>query len=482
MMQLKNTESCMNFQGAKMLQDLDVTIEKLGEIREEVQNGDIFVPRVYDTVLKYASEVIRDLKETEWRNQFQGGLNAGYILCLTGEMEKGVDFLEKSLQIHQANMGEYDKPRSSVLEFVVETLQEFDAEQTVVDRYKSRLKEAQEQETDKPEDLRRKIVHIEADMECATGDLDELYSHGRREEGLLYQRLGEHEKAIEHFQKSMEEDKRDWNKETSIKNRLSIVDSYLATGNNTDAVEEFMGLMRLLGPDELKLGDKIPVLFTDNFSEFAPYFKRLGIEENLEEVAKYARARLDNLKKSVKPPSKKEDPKEHWERVEASDLSEILASHYAARGKYQEALNIFNEGEDLPYKNHLSRREHAEFAIRAGNEEKARQLIKGDETEKGLYGRDDDEIFELVNLHLQLGDVDTALDRLDSYCEIHKRCLVSGTYSSIFETRQTQIAILKAVIGDDCIQKTREYARKRDDLFPKNDLKFLPGNTKDKQA
>ena len=446
-----------------MIQDLETTIEKLGQGEK---SPDVFIPRVYDTVVKYASEVARDLKQTEWRSQFQGGLHAGYVLCLMGETEKGVEFLDKSLQIHQTNMGQYDESRSSLLQFVVDTMEEFGIDQSIVSQYRTMLTEAQDKETDKPEDLRRKIVHIEADMECAVGDLDASYSHGRREQGLLYQKLGEHESAIEHFERSMQEDRRDWRSETSIKNKLSIVDSYLAMEDHASAVESFMGLMKQLVPNELKPGDEIPDLFTGNFSQFYPYFERLGIIDSMESIAGYAKARLEQI-----------EPKEHRDRREICKLSEILALYHTGRGEYQEASDIFDAGrEQLEYKHHLSRRDQAEFALRAGNPDKARQLVVEDEAEKDNFGMDDGKTVELVNLYIQLGDVGTALDRLDVSCEHHKACLVSGSYGGIFDTRQTQIQILKAVIGDDYVQRTREYAHGRSDLFPDNGLKFLPAN------
>jgi len=61
---------------------------------------------------------------------------------------------------------EIDESRSAVLEFMVETLNEFGVDQAVVSLYRTLLEHAKKQEIDKPEDLRRKIVHIEADMEC----------------------------------------------------------------------------------------------------------------------------------------------------------------------------------------------------------------------------------------------------------------------------------------------------------------------------
>ena len=463
-----------------MLQELNDTIKQLQERTTESQAGDLFIPKFYETIVKYGSEVIRDLKEEDWQCQFNGGLSAGYLFCIMGESGKGIDFFDKSLQMHEENKSKYSDPESSILEFIVNSLEEFGADKQLVTLYKSRLVEAREKEEEKPEELRRKIIHIEADMECAVGDLDASYKQGRREQGLLYQKLGEHEKAIKHFQISLDEDRRDWRRETSIKNKLLIVDSYLALNDRNSAVKEFMALMNILIPEEIKEGEPIPELFTENFPEFYPYFGRLGID--FETIARYSKARLESLKGLIKPPAEDEKPEEHWKRSELCDLLEILALYHVNKGEFQQASDIFDEGRKyLEYKNHLSMKEQAEFAIRAGNPKKALELIKEEEAERGDGPfHDDERTDELTNLYLQLGDFESALGKLEEECDRFKGCLVSGSYEHLYRIRRTQIEIFKAAIGKDYVQKLREYAKGKSDLFPKKNLKFLP-KKKDKQ-
>lgn len=446
-----------------MIQDFDQTVAKLVE-GNGIPAGDTFVPRLCDTLFTFAKETLRDLHLPEWRNQFHGGLNAGYILGLLGLSSEAVKFLDKGIRIRQANRDQYSESESSVLEFVVTALEEFGVDQQIVDKYRLELKLAQEKEIEKPEDLRRQIIHIEADLECATGDLDQTNSQGRRQQGLLYHRLGDHERAIASFNRSMEEDKRDWRKETSIKNLLSIVDSHLAMGNREAAVDIFMGLVRALGPTEIEMGSQLPELFTDNFTTFHPYFEKLGLEDSITSVAQYAAARLKTIK-----------PKEHRDRSEICKLTEILTVYYVGKGEYQRASDIFDAGrEHLEYKHHLSRRKQAEFALRAGDTEKAKQLIAQDDAEKDSMASDRDEkIFELANLYLQLGNITYALDRLDGYCQRYKQCLVSGSYGSVFDTRRSQIEIMKGAIGKDYLQKVRDHMKGRADLQIGGDIKFL---------
>lgn len=447
-----------------MLQDLDTTIKKLGEISMD-RSIEADVIKLHDIIIKYSSEVARDLKDAEWRSQFEGGLNVGYILCLIGETEKGVDFLEKCLQVYQANMGEYDEPSSSILQFIVETIEEFEVDSEIVKRYQQKLRQAQDSEAEKPEDIRRKIVHIEADLECAIGDIDQAYSQGRREQGLLYNKLEEYDKATEHFRMAIAEDRRDWRNETTIKNKLAIVDSYFALGDTASAIEEFIGLMKILVPDEIEVGEKMPELFTENLDKFFPYFEKLRLNDQLEKIITYARARLDKVQLS--------GDKRAW--VEIPDLTEIMTSYHVGREEYQEASDIMDKGrEKIEYKHHISWREQAEYAIRAENREKALELIKADEAYKDSSRFNDNKEFELVNLYLQLGEVESALAILDGYCEQYKASLLSGSYGNVFETRRTQIAILKAVIGKDYFHRIRKYAHTKSDIFAENGVKSLP--------
>lgn len=459
-----------------MLQNTNTTLRKLQERKVEGNDVEPYVQRLDETVREYGVEVVRDLKENDWRCQFNGGLSAGYLLCIIGEFDKGIGFLERSLQIHQANKDQYSQSESSALEFVVGTLEEFGANPQTIEQYRSRLAEAKTREEEKPEDLRRKIVHLEADLECATGDLDQIYSHGRREQGLLYQKLGEHKKAIEYFKIAIKEDKRDFRGDATIPNRLSIVDSYVALGDRDSAVSEFMVLMKALIPNEINEGDEIPDLFRSNFEKFYPYFEKLGIVENLETITRYSRARIEKLKGMIKTPSPKEDPKEHWKRSELAKLTEIVGLYNVGRGEYQQASDVFDEGREfLEYKHHLSRREQAEFAIRAGNPAKALELIKEDEKDEhsgsSAFDNKDD---ELENLYLQLGDFDSAFGVLEKQANRFKGSLVSGSFDHLYQIRREQIGILKAAIGDDYVQRLREHARGRAVLLPEDDLKFIP--------
>lgn len=444
-----------------MIQNLETTIQELGKRRDTLENSERFVPILYDVVLKYGEEVIRDLKRLEWQSQYDGGLNAGYIYCLLGDFEKGIDLFDWAIKVHEENHSKYGDSNEDVLNFVVGSLTESKAETNVLDHYKELLGSAVAEQYEDCEELRKKIVFLEADMECATDDIDAAYSRGRREQGLLYQKLGEFDKAIDHFEVAIKEDRRDWRNETSIKNTLSIVDSYYSLDENQSGANRFLGLMSNIFPEDFKEGDKLPEVFTDNFNKFKPYFKHPELENNLEKIEEYVQARLENLYSIVKPKTcKRESPDEHWKRREVANLTEILAGFYIEREEYGKADELYDKGrEKLEYKHHLCFREQAEFAIRTGNPKKAKKLINRSKKEDKHHGPGDNHIEEFVSLYLQLDDVDSALKVYNDCCKKYKESLVSGSYGHIFDLRQDQISILKSVIGPDYVEQLRSHAK-----------------------
>lgn len=453
---------------------LDELIER---INPDLERREHHIARLNQTLRLYGEEIAHDIKDSQWQSVYQSGLHAGYLHCLLGNTQQGLEMLQKSFALHDSK-ADYNRDNflAESLVFILETMDKFGL---VEDRsvYQERLDSIRrrEKESQSESALRRKIVHLEADMECATGDLDHAYSNGRRKQGLLYQKLGEYDKAIEHFQRAIQEDRRDWGCETSIKNRLSIVDSYLALGQRDNAVKEFIGLMSNLVPDEIKEGDEIPDSFTENFSKFKSYFERLGIEDKSHE---YARVRLDRIKPDLKS----------VERVsgEVRQLSEILLYHYEANEQWNKAIELIDEVEEatqvLEYPVSFSTDRRSQYHINAGRIEEARRLLDGESREEMFsFARDGRGVMEMTSQYLQIGDVDSALDLLDVYCKNDRR---SSLWMDAIETRVMQIEILGKLIGDDYVQRLREYVRGRTDLLPKNNLKFLPLEKikKDKKA
>ncbi|MBR9704754.1 hypothetical protein GOV12_05040, partial [Candidatus Pacearchaeota archaeon] len=237
---------------------------------------------------------------------------------------------------------------------------------------------------------------------------------------------------------------------------------------------EFLGLMENLVPEDLQVGDQIPDTFTGSFSKFKPYFTRLGIEDNLERVEQYVRARLDNLNELVKTPTEGEDHKEHWKRSEICTLTRILAEFNVDRREYQEAVDLFDtERENLEYKHHLSWRDQTEFAIRAGNLDKAKQLMTVSIMNKGHTTVHDNFDDEMANLFLQIGGVNATLDVYEEKIKRFKGCLVSGSYRSLYNIRNQQIEILGSAIGNDFVDQLRDYARDKKALL-NGGMKLLP--------
>ena len=170
-----------------MLQDLATTIEQLEY--QPVPASDTLVPLLYETVRKYALEVQRDLQQTEWRSLFEGALNAGYLLCLMGDTKRGLLFLEQSVKVYQANRTKHDKLTSVILQEVTRIAQEF-VDKPTFEKFQEQYATIIKSEKKEEGTIEKKILHLEADLECTVGDLDDAYAPTRWNQGLLYQKLG----------------------------------------------------------------------------------------------------------------------------------------------------------------------------------------------------------------------------------------------------------------------------------------------------
>lgn len=432
-----------------MIQEFNQTVAKLAS-GEGFADGETFVPRLGETLRIFAGETLDALQVPKWRCQFNGLLNAGYILAILGYSAKAVTVLDQSIRIHNDNREKHDAHASTILQFAVTALSEVGVAPQIVDKYRHDLTAALQREAQSPKKIQRAIAHIEADLECATGRLNEIYPALRREQGLLYQRLGDHRMAIKLFEKALQDYPRDRRLETTVKNSLSIVDSHLQMGAKELAQDIFIGLVKRLGLEDMQQGSKLPELFTDWFTVLHPYFAKLDLTDSLQTVAACAAARLPEL-----------DAKKNREKNELKTLTEILALCLVDRGEYQKASDIFDAGRArLKYGYQLSRRKQAKMAFYAGNREKVLKLIAYDDKDRREIGPSAEvKQFELANLELLLGELPRALDRLDKYCARQKRKSFPGNCDSIFEARRSQINIMKGAIGKAYLQKVRDHVK-----------------------
>ena len=183
--------------------------------------------------------------------------------------------------------------------------------------------------------------------------------------------------------------------------------------------------------------------------KFLPYLPRLELGDALATMADLARARLAVI----------DEQAGHWERMEICHLTELLGAYHVGRQEYREASEVYDAGRArLEYKDHLSRVEQAEFALRGGQPEKAAALMAEDDAEGGrrssLDGRTP--VLDRANVELQLGQISAALDRLDHECARTRRSLVSGSFASILELRRVQVSILRRVIGAEAVNRLRD--------------------------
>ncbi|GAF76501.1 unnamed protein product, partial [marine sediment metagenome] len=299
------------------------------------------------------------------------------------------------------------------------------------------------------------------DLECETGDLDEIFTHKRTQQAGLFARLGEFETAIKYYEESNRNDVRKFRYEDYIKNMLGIVDSYLGLGERKKAQEEFMNLLNALMPDELELGNALPSIFTQNFEKLRPYFGKVGFCENLEKVIRYAEARFENLK---------QNPEAAEDSFETRGLARLLITYYVSSKRYNEASDIIETArkidEHAPFNYEFSRVKQAEYMVKAGNNEKAEEFLREAESDmRDAHGLEAfNRQFDIAALYLQLGKVDKTLEQINEYCDEHKGSLVIGSYSKIHEARRLQIQIMKAVIGNDYAQKIREYSKTKEPI------------------
>lgn len=417
-----------------MIQDLGITIEKL-----ERSSTD-YSERLQDTIKAYASEIDRDLHRDDWKSHVEGSLSAGFLSCLLGDKENGLNFFERSVLVHAENMNEYSRPISTILQYIVDSLKEL--EHTVSNRYahyEERLSHAKESEEVSKENLRLKIVHIEADMECRTDDLDEAYASGKRQQAELYLQLGEFEKAIDHYNESISH----WEGfrlDNFINNSLSIADTYLKLEDLDNSRETFLKLLEKLAPDQLELGDKLPEFLTDNIAKLSPLFYRVELEESLSQIAEYAEARLEVLSEM--------DLQKNKYCQELKSLMHVLVTYNVAEQRYQEVSGKIDQivelGKHFDYPPQFSRIKQAEFLLRAGDFQRARELMDGVKIDGKPFEGDS---YHIANVYLQLGDVKEALDTIDDHCTSCRK--YQGPHGSVFYARRMQLKILRKVMGGD---------------------------------
>src|SRR4030042_4443284 len=449
--------------------------DQIQELTPQPERREHYLDRLNQTIKLYGEEITQGIRDNQWQSVYRSGLHAGHLYCLLGRTQQGLEMLQKSFALHDS-MADYNRDEflAESLVFILQTMDKFGLTEGR-NNYQERLDAIQQKkkQSESDQSLRKKVVHLESDLECETGDLDASYAHGRREQGLLYQKLGEYDKAIEHFQRAIQEDRRDWRSETSIKNRLSIVDSYLAMDKREEALKEFLTLMGHWVQSDINMGDEISDEFTSNFSQFKPYFKRLGIDDKSHE---YARARLDKIKpdlKSVKRAS-----------GEVRQLTEILLHHYDITQQWNNALLLMSEVEEatkvLDYPEKFSNQRKSQYHINTERVDEARELLDS-QSRADLFSfarNGEHSVMEMTRQYFQIGEPDKALDLLDVYAKNDRR---SSLWMNAIETRVMQIDILGRLIGTDYIQRLREGTSGNSDLFQNNPVKYLTSDKMKKE-
>lgn len=440
-----------------MIQEWEDTIKGL-EGKVEVDR-EILFSKLHDILRSYGEEISRDFREKSPSGVANAGLEAGYVLCLLGDVERATAMFDKSLGLYAKNLDGYCGDMQKKLKFVIEALTEFELDSA---SYQKRLTELQNKKKEDEVDLRTQIIHIEADMECNVGDLDDIYANGRRRQAELFEKLGERELAIKYFAiaNTFEKGNR---KEDYIQNQLSIVDCYLDMDQIETARSTFMSLVNSLVP-EIKPGEELPDEFTDNFDKIHPFFEKLGLLDHLDKAAEYAYARLEEI-----------DPKKKSSR-ELRSIRKLTILYHEGREEYEKIIDIIARtdelGKDIEYFGTVGKRKQAQYHIKLDQFAEAERLIEEDQKKEPTF-RSGDEPYDWANLYLQMGMVDKAIDIIGNDSEHHKRCLVSGSYSHVFEGRRAQIEIIRAVLGKGYYHGFRNYAQDKNGIHIENNVKLL---------
>ncbi|MDP3027792.1 MAG: hypothetical protein Q8N63_08875 [Nanoarchaeota archaeon] len=414
-----------------------------------------YVKRLGEIMGSYTHEAIEDLKNKKsYFPRISGGVAAGHILSMFGNYPLAMQFFNRALAIQKLNYPPYYQ---SQLTEVVEIMDNSNVPEIFSRVYKRRLKDLERKKQSKKK-LREFITNTESDMECASGDLDEIYPRGKTDQALAYQKLGELEKAISLFEESTSI-ARDWRFRNSVQNSLSIIDCYLDLNNIDKARETFFNLTKKIASETPKPGEVIPEYISENFGKFLPYIKRLGLEESLDNLAGLAKERLKIFHKKRKLEN----------NFDFRRTIELLVDYYADKNEFKQASDLIDEARTLAnkekYPSGFSLREQAEYLIRAGETERAERLIEEDHNSNKHSSPFDKKSFEFAALYLQLQKPDKALEMLGEHVEDYKRC-ESSSLSEILETRREQIKILAKLIGPDYLELIAQHMGKaKEDSF-----------------
>lgn len=73
---------------------LDELIER---INPDLERREHHIARLNQTLRLYGEEIAHDIKDSQWQSVYQSGLHAGYLHCLLGNTQQGLEMLQKVL-------------------------------------------------------------------------------------------------------------------------------------------------------------------------------------------------------------------------------------------------------------------------------------------------------------------------------------------------------------------------------------------------
>lgn len=448
----------------------DKTLQQLEQQTAQMEPGvrDRYVGRFHQILQLYAGEISRDLQQNEVHAQSEAAWAAGTLQYLLGNNEQGKRLIDVGVDLHVVNAGKYSRPLQFVLKDIAAMIEEFSPQDAA--HYQERLKQEHGKKSpgDRREEHLRTIRHIEADMECTPGDLDEIYRQGRTMQAGLYQKLGDHRTAIGHYNQANVHAKKGHMREHEyVKNTLAIIDCHLELGEPLLAQQTLITLLNELVPPDTTELDRFPEQFARNYKTIKPYCEKL--EVGYGNVIDLAERIFERTAESI---TKK---KMRW--TDLQGLTMLLATHYTSQGQYQKASDIIDRAKELSKgiesKPYFSRTKQASYLIAAGDAGRARQLLEEEEADRGIGMDEKEKTDTLAQLYLRLGDIDKALDLFDTFCVRYKRSLAMGSYSRVREARERQLDILKKVIGVDYLPKVREFIRSAEPITIEGEMKVL---------
>lgn len=432
-----------------------------------------------DAIEGYGADVLRGgigatvdavYEKENWSNAKEAELALGHLLLLVGKAEEAEAHFRKAYRIHQENIEDAYSPLSDSLSFIVNSLTDLGYTDRL-EHWQTELNATLANERHKKkrkiseDGLKRKIVKLEADMECAVGgDLDDIINSTRKRQAEIFFKMRNYNGAIEYADKAINA-YLECPTEHYFDAQVIKIKSYVKLKDFDSARKELLAILTHLMPNDIAEGEELPQEFRKYFTKLVPLFQRLGAGDNIGKVLRYANTRLDKLLALARSDKLGKDKEEETNSRELHDLVEILTFLYVAEEKYEEASRVIDNatevGAKLKYPPRFDYLTQATYLFEAGEYDQITDLIscaahKCNDNFFDLFNGGKN-VFNATALYLGVGEYNKALGLLDAASARLKKGLMRGTFKPIYSARRVQIDISSRLLGSGAVDEIRKY-------------------------